>query len=125
MEFSSYSATLRRQTMEFCIGTPDGFIPPATLDFNQLSVEWYLNHSCDPNIGFDDNGDFIAIRDIAKGLELAYDYGFAESNPAFCMACICGSVQCRRTITGDDWKAPAFRARFRDYMLPRLRRDKG
>lgn len=118
----SYGADVRKKILDFCVGTPEGFIPPEDLDFNRLSIEWYLNHSCEGNCGFDDEGDFVAIRDIKKGEELTYDYGLVESNPNFNMKCNCRSKTCRRTITGNDWKGESFWARNREHMLPRLRR---
>lgn len=110
----------------YCLGTPEGFFPPPENDsgeysFNDLSIEWYMNHSCEGNVGFNDNGDFIAIRDIKRGEELTYDYGLAESNPNFKMGCKCGSVHCRKVITGNDWKDEHFRERNLNYMLPLLR----
>ncbi len=123
--FSEYDADIREKIDAFCIGTPEGFIPPEDLDFNHLSIEWYLNHSCDGNVGFNEDGDFVARRRIAKGEELTYDYGLAESNPKFRMVCSCGSAKCRKIVTGNDWKDPAFRKRNFDYMLPRLRRAMG
>jgi hypothetical protein len=118
-----YDSDVRDKIGAFCIGTPEGFIPPDKLDFNKLSIEWYLNHLCGGNVGFNEDGDFVARRAIEKGEELTYDYGLAESNPRFRMECKCGSADCRRIITGNDWKDPAFRAKNLDYMLPRLRRD--
>ncbi|MGC8594747.1 MAG: SET domain-containing protein-lysine N-methyltransferase [Candidatus Kryptoniota bacterium] len=96
--------SVQHKVVSFCVGTREGFVPPDDLDFNKLSIEWYLNHSCDGNIGFDSNGDFIAIKNIRRGDELAYDYGLVESNPTFRMQCTCGSSQCRKVITGNDWK---------------------
>lgn len=32
------------------------------------------NHSCEPNVSFNDAGELIALRDIAMGEEIAYDY---------------------------------------------------
>ena len=123
--FEGYDADVRRKVRDFCIGTPEGFIPPEGLDFNKLSIEWYLNHSCEGNCGFNDEGDFIAIREIKRGEELTYDYGLAESNPGFVMECTCGSMSCRKTITGNDWKDTGFRHRNWNHMLPRLRRQIG
>ncbi|MBV8360450.1 MAG: SET domain-containing protein-lysine N-methyltransferase [Deltaproteobacteria bacterium] len=119
--FDELHPDVQEKIKAFCIGTPDGFIPPPKLDFNRLSIEWYMNHSCDGNIGFDMNGDFIARREISKGEELTYDYALAESNPNFRMQCRCGSSNCRSVITGDDWKTPGFQLRNASYMLPRLR----
>ena len=112
---------IRDKILTFCVGSPEGFIPPDDLNFNTLSIEWYMNHSCEGNIGFNEDGDFIARRDIKKGEELTYDYALAESNPAFKMTCKCATKNCRKTITGDDWKDGDIRATNLAYMLPRLR----
>ncbi|HXM33928.1 MAG TPA: SET domain-containing protein-lysine N-methyltransferase [Pyrinomonadaceae bacterium] len=121
-DFGSLDEDVRAKIMDFCIGTPEGFIPPENLDFNKLSIEWYLNHSCEGNCGFSDDGDFVAIRDIEREEELTYDYGLAESNPNFLMECNCESLNCRRVVTGNDWKDEEFQERSREYMLPTLRR---
>jgi hypothetical protein len=120
--FESYDNDVQRKIMDFCIGTPEGFIPPENLDFNKLSIEWYLNHSCDGNCGFNDDGDFVAIKDIQPGEELTYDYGLAESNPNFKMRCACGSKMCRKIITGNDWKDEEFQSKNEEHMLPYLRK---
>ena len=120
--FERLSPALREKIMAFCVGTPEGFIPPENMDFNKLSIEWYLNHSCDGNCGFDDDGDFVAIRNIEPGEELTYDYGLAESNPDFKMVCNCGTKSCRKIITGNDWRDEEFQAKNQEHMLPRLRR---
>ncbi len=120
--FSEFDEDVQKKIDAFCIGTPDGFIPPEGLDFNRISAEWYFNHSCDGNVGFDDRGDFVARRKIRKGEELTYDYALAESNPRFKMACKCGSQHCRRVVTGDDWRDSRFRRLNHSYMLPRLRK---
>ena len=120
--FGDYDTDVQDKIRAFCIGTPIGFIPPDKLDFNRLSVEWFLNHSCDGNVGFNDDGDFVARRSIEQGEELTYDYALAESNPNFRMECSCGSVNCRHLVTGNDWKGPDFRTKNLAFMLPRLRR---
>lgn len=120
--FPLLNEDLQKKVMAFCIGTPEGFAPPPDFDFNKLSIDWYLNHSCEGNCGFDENGDFVAIRDIKKNEELSYDYALIESNPNFSMQCACGSQTCRRLITGNDWKDERFFLKNRDYMHPHLRR---
>ena len=118
--FKRLDASVRRKIDDFCIGTPKGFVPPDDLDFNKLSIEWYFNHSCEGNIGFNLDGDFVAIEKISKGSELTYDYGIAESNPHFQMRCKCQSKTCRRIITGNDWKQAKLRRDKGSYMLPQL-----
>jgi hypothetical protein len=120
--FPRLNEDLQNKIMAFCVGSPEGFVPPPEFDFNSLSIEWYLNHSCEGNCGFDDNGDFTAIRDIQRNEELSYDYALVESNPNFSMPCECGSKTCRHLITGNDWKDEKFFLKNRDFMHPRLRR---
>jgi SET domain-containing protein len=119
-EFEIFSKEIKDKVMSFCVGTPEGFVPPDDLDFNKLSIEWYFNHSCDGNLGFDKNGDFVAIKDIKRGEELSYDYGLAESNPKFKMICKCKINHCRKVITGNDWKILKKDKSKRQYMHPFL-----
>jgi SET domain-containing protein len=64
----------------------------------------YLNHSCDPNCEVDEIKDRVwifALRDIAPGEELLWDYNlYDDEDPA---PCHCGSPKCRGTMYSDDW----------------------
>lgn len=70
-----------------------------------------LNHSCSPNceaVNEDDHIWITAIKDIKKGEELVYDYGYDtddyEDHP-----CKCGSENCIGFIIGrDHWKEKGF-----------------
>ena len=121
-EAKSFDEDTRKKIHDFCIGTPGGFIPPEDKDFSKLSVEWYMNHSCNGNVGFNEDGDFVAIKEIGRDEELTYDYGLAESNPHFIMDCKCGNSNCRKTITGDYWRNQEFRKNNFIHMLPALRK---
>jgi hypothetical protein len=110
-----------KKVLAFCVGTSNGFVPPDNFDFNNLSIAWYLNHSCDGNIGFDKAGDFVTIKHIKLGDELTYDYGLIESNPDFRMTCTCRSPKCRRIVTGTDWKLLKDNATKLGFMHPYLR----
>ncbi len=120
-KLSQYDRETQKKIKDFCIGTPTGFLKFPCLDFNELTVSWYFNHSCDGNIGFNKAGDFIATRNIKKGEEMTYDYGLLETNPKFLIKkCGCKSKNCRKRITGSDWKSSNLRAKI-DYMHPYLR----
>jgi len=121
-EFAVLDPDVQKKVIAFCVGTPEGFIPPPGFDFNKLSIEWYLNHSCEGNCGFDEAGDVVAIRNVSKGEELSYDYALVESNPNFSMHCDCGSKTCRHVVTGNDWKDEKFFLKNRHFMHPRFRR---
>jgi hypothetical protein len=74
-------AELRRMYFDFCPSVNDVFIAPA--DFNLLTMEWYLNHSANPNVVADHNMRFSACRSIAVGEELTTDYAsFSDHSPA-------------------------------------------
>jgi SET domain-containing protein len=66
----------------------------------------YLNHSCDPNCEVDEIKGRVwlfAIRDIAAGEELVWDYNlYDDDDPA---PCHCGSSKCRGTMYSREWVA--------------------
>ena len=66
----------------------------------------YLNHSCDPNCEIDEikgRAWIFALRDIAPGEELLWDYNlYDDEDPA---PCYCGSAKCRGTMYSREWMA--------------------
>jgi uncharacterized protein len=60
----------------------------------------YLNHSCAPNCETEEDDDehvwIRAIRDIAPGEELVYDYFLYDGEGA--APCTCGAQRCRGTM---------------------------
>ena len=64
----------------------------------------YLNHSCDPNTGVVDNDqggfDFVALREIATGEEITWDYETSEFISIAVPHCRCGAANCRGVIRG-------------------------
>ncbi len=66
----------------------------------------YLNHSCDPNCEVDEIKGrvwILALRDIAPGEELLWDYNlYDDEDPA---PCHCGSPKCRGTMYSREWMA--------------------
>lgn len=88
-------------------------------------VMLFVNHSCEPNLGFRGNVVLAAMRDVAAGEELTTDYCLFDT-PAGPMACACGTPSCRKTVTGDDWRRPELQARyagwFSTYLADRQRR---
>jgi hypothetical protein len=119
-EFAAQTLDIQERIRRYSVMRPGGYLVLKGIDFNNLSVSWYLNHSCDPNVGFSDDGDFVTLRDVAQGEELTYDYGFVESGD-FSMECRCGTLSCRKRITGNDHKDPAFRALHASHIYPDLR----
>ena len=79
-----------------------------------------FNHSCEPNIGFNGEIILVAINDIKKGDELTADYGFYHSIMDI-FECNCGSDNCRKTITKDDWKIKELQEKYGEYFAPYLK----
>jgi hypothetical protein len=85
-----------------------------------------VNHSCDPNCGVRLNDghafDFVARRPIGEGQELTFDYAMRNFTiDHFPAACLCGTANCRGSVTG--WKdLPAARkADYGELVAPYLR----
>ena len=81
-----------------------------------------VNHSCDPNAGLQGQITLIALRDIAAGEEVCFDYAMCDGDPEFRMTCLCGQPNCRGVITGDDWRIPELQQRYQGYFSPYLQR---
>ncbi len=62
-----------------------------------------MNHSCDPNTWWSGCAMIIARRDIYAGEEITYDYASCDIDLVFEMTCCCGSTNCRRKITNQDY----------------------
>ena len=84
----------------------------------------FINHSCDPNVGFDGQITYVAMRDIEPGEELCHDYAM-ERTDNYSLDCRCGSDLCRGKVTGEDWKNPGLQGRygnyFSSYVLSKIR----
>jgi len=63
----------------------------------------FINHSCAPNCETEDDNDHIfvsALRDIAAGEELTYEYNLYDSDDEE-GSCHCGAPNCRGTMFSD------------------------
>lgn len=93
-------------------------VPTAREELEQKGV---FNHSCDPNIGFSSSVTFVAMKNVAVGEELVFDYAFNESyHDGF--VCQCGSFTCRKQISQEDWKLQNLQEKYREYFSPYLRK---
>ena len=64
----------------------------------------FINHSCNPNCEVDEIDERIfirAIRNIAAGEELSYDYNLYDGDPDDLALCSCGAKRCRGTLYAD------------------------
>ena len=75
-----------------------------------------LNHSCNPNVGVRGQITFVAMRDIPVEAELTIDYAMIDGDPAERMECSCGARECRKIITGSDWRLRELQQRYAGYF---------
>jgi hypothetical protein len=81
-----------------------------------------VNHSCEPNGGFL-HGDPVlyALRDIAAGEEIGWDYSTSIAEPGWTLECRCGSALCRGVVRAWGDLLPEERERLRGMALQYLR----
>ncbi len=106
----------------------DLFIAPVTDEERELSM-LYSNHSCDANLGVRGEITFVAMRNISAGEELTHDWAMTDDDD-YSVECKCGALNCRKILTGKDWRRPELRARYAGYFsayiadkIKRLRED--
>jgi hypothetical protein len=82
----------------------------------------FINHACEPNLGLTGNVVLVAMRDIAVGEELTYDYATSDGSDYDEFECHCGSALCRGKVSGHDWMLPELQLRYRGSFSPYLAR---
>jgi hypothetical protein len=113
---------LRGRGDRFVQVTPDQYMGPSG------RLDDLVNHNCAPNAGlrFADDGVFlVAIRAIAPGEEISWDYSTTLRESNWHMLCQCKAPECRRVIgnfeTLDAERQAWFRAR--NLVAPYLQRE--
>jgi uncharacterized protein len=85
----------RNSAMTYLFGVGDGSI---VIDGHGTAM--FINHSCDPNCEADERKGrvwIVALRDIAPGDELTYDYNLYDGDDDEAI-CNCGAKNCRKTM---------------------------
>jgi SET domain-containing protein len=112
---SATLATLPAKLQNSEIQIADGFHLVALRDDEYEPVMLFINHSCEPNVGFAGNVVLVAMNDVAPGDELTTDYAlFDAQGPS--MDCRCGAPRCRGVVTGEDWRRPELQRRLGPYF---------
>jgi uncharacterized protein len=118
------TATLKRlpeRLQNSDVQIADGFHLAALDDSEYEPVMLFINHSCEPNVGFAGNIVLVAMRDIEPGEELTTDYAlFDDHNES--MRCTCGAAACRGVIDGQDWRRPELQRKYGPYFSTYLSR---
>jgi hypothetical protein len=86
------------------------------------SLDDCINHSCEPNAGFVTGEPVLyALRDIAAGEEIAWDYSTSMAERGWTLECRCETPGCRGTVRSWPELSEAERDRLRPIALRYLR----
>jgi hypothetical protein len=81
-----------------------------------------INHSCEPNAGFTTGEPALfALRDIAAGEQISWDYSTSISETGWTLQCLCGTPSCRKMIRSWYELSAEERARLNSIALMYLR----
>lgn len=80
------------------------------------------NHSCEPTVWPISAYELATRRPVAAGEELTVDYGAISDDDEFRMTCECGTVSCRRLVTGRNWRRAELQRRYEGHWPPGLQR---
>jgi hypothetical protein len=121
-------ASLPERLQNSEIQIADGFHLAALQEDEYEPVMLFINHSCEPNVGFAGNIVLVAMYGVSAGEELTTDYALFDDHDGS-MECRCGTASCRGTIGGRDWQRPdlqrEYGSYFSSYLLDRLARQPG
>jgi hypothetical protein len=96
-------------------------------DENLFSIEtrgedvgYFINHSCNSNTWMIDAYTLTARKDIRVGEEVTADYSLweADENYVSKWQCKCGCLDCRKRVTGKDWRNLVLQRRYKDHFSP-------
>ena len=73
-------------------------IGPEEFVFGYQGLAHCLCHSCDPNCGIRKLTEIFAVRDIASGEQLSWDYRCSENSNWVMTDCLCGSERCSGVV---------------------------
>ncbi len=91
---------------------------------DSLGLARYINHSCEANCGIKEKIKIVAMRPIAAGEEITWDYEMTEKNPWWKMRCRCGTASCRGVIGNYKNMPQAVRKKYRGFISQWLLRSR-
>jgi SET domain-containing protein len=78
------------------------------------------NHSCDPSLWPVGALELVTRREVLSGEEITVDYGLISDDETFRMDCSCNAPDCRRAVTGEDWRRRDLQVRYAGHWPPGL-----
>lgn len=95
--------------------------PGDDVDAHPERYPWrFLNHHCRPNARVRGR-ELVALRSIAPGDEITFDYNTTELEMACPFECWCDAVEGRHEIRGFKYLSPAERERLAPHLAAHLR----
>jgi hypothetical protein len=113
--FAKYDAERRSRSLQ--VDTHLIFLGPTTREPGDS-----INHSCEPNCGMRNATTIVAMRDIAIGEELTFDYAMSDASDYDEFDCNCGTSLCRGRVCADDWRLDTLRHRYKGFFSPYIQR---
>jgi SET domain-containing protein len=93
------------------------------LEWEEIPQIGFLNHSCSPNCYIDTKTlKLVALRDIAQGEEITFNYNSTEWEMSFPFMCLCGSKNCYKKIRGYKFLTKKQKQDLRDIRSPFLKK---
>ncbi|GGX74028.1 hypothetical protein GCM10011309_25200 [Litorimonas cladophorae] len=83
-----------------------------TYVFGYQGLAHCLCHSCDPNCGIRNLAEIFAVRDIAKGEQLTWDYRCSENSTWVLDKCLCGTDACTGKVGNFDSLSESTKMRY-------------
>ena len=115
---------LEQDCKEYCLQIEDKFYlgPKHKEEISDNGI--FINHSCEPNVGFSGQIVYVAMRDIEPDEELTHDYAmcFSDMEHFSDLNCNCGSKVCRHKLKSDDWKSEELQNKYGIYFSEFIRR---
>lgn len=102
----------------FALQVEDGVFLYSTYDG---PGDW-VNHSCDPNVGFVGQVALVSMRHISAGEEIRFDYAMSDMEDYDQFQCQCGAVECRGQVTSNDWMLPQLHAKYGGFFSSHVHR---
>lgn len=121
-EYKKMKNRTRKFFMKYSTPVADGFYIISGLNSKSLEPDDFYNHSCSPNCGLSGHLIITALRDIEKDEELTLDYATFEDSNDFRLECNCGSPECRKIITGNDWMKSELQKKYNGYFIWHLQK---
>jgi hypothetical protein len=86
-----------------------------------ISLDEYLNHSCDANAWLDNEVSLSARREIGRGEEITLDQGTWNVEDDYIEdrePCSCRAKNCRGMLTEQDWKRADVQQQYAGHFHP-------